>query len=83
MSIRSFFRVGSKDSIHVTRYKLVTKGVSLTRYKMVHMPWMLTVGTTMSDLITRSHRKSREYGAYKGRHDAVLGLFYKIMSFEH
>ena len=25
------FRVGSKDSIHVTRYKLVTKRVSLTR----------------------------------------------------
>ena len=51
---------------------------------MVHMPWVLTVGTAMSDLVTRSHRKSQEYDAYKGRHDVLLGFFYeKIMSFEH
>ena len=45
---------------------------------------MLNVMTTMSDLVTRSYRKSQEYGPYKGRHDVLLGFFYEdIMSFEH
>jgi len=51
---------------------------------MTYMPWMLTIRTTMSDLVNRSHRKSQEYGPYKRRHDVLLGFFYeKIMSFEH
>ena len=44
---------------------------------MVHMPWMLTVGMTMSDLVTRNHSKSQEYGAYRGRHDVLFGFFYE------
>lgn len=45
---------------------------------------MLIVGLTMSDLVTRSHRKSQKHGAYNGGHDVLLGFFYeKMMSFEH
>jgi len=47
------------------------------------MPWMLTVGMTMIDLVTRSHRTSQKYGAYNRRHDVLLGFFYEKMSFEH
>ena len=35
---------------------------------------------TIGDLVTRSHLRSQEYGAYEGRHDVLLGFFYeKIM----